>query len=485
MTQRAHDIFRKLRRMSMLRVRLSLAVASLLIGCGSSGASGGDAASTLGDSGTTDGTSAADNDGGGFHQDAVVLGQVDAGNDSAKADAHDAATTDGTTGDATGVSADTGTPDGFVTATHAAQPQVVTFGGPVLTAPKVQPILYAEDPMATDVEAMVQEFASEPAWAAQTAEYGVGSLTVLPTISIAGTPPTTLDDNNGNPTPFEKTLATNTSGANPAWGPADASTIYLFVLPKGTNISSGGSCCTDFLGYHYEVPVGSTSVPYAIVCDCAPQQGDPTTPLVYVTTTVSHELVESATDPYPDSNPAYVESDDNDIDWSIETGGEVADMCEYNTDTNYTPSGSTYAVQRSWSNAAASAGTNPCVPVPPTGPFFNSMPVLPDTVSVDYYGQAVQTKGVTIAVGQSATIDVQLYSEAATNGPWTVTVYDLSDYLGDTPDNQVSLDKATGSNGDVLHLTIKAKHAATNGGGFILISDLGGQENFSMGTVAN
>ena len=37
--------------------------------------------------------------------------------------------------------------------------------------------------------------------------------------------------------------------------------------------------------------------------------------------TVSHELQEAATDPFPNSNPAYVQTDNNDLVWTFATGG--------------------------------------------------------------------------------------------------------------------------------------------------------------------
>jgi hypothetical protein len=365
-------------------------------------------------------------------------------------------------------------------------PQVPDLGGAVIATPKIQLIAYSEDPMLTAAGAFITQLGSTTEWATQTSEYAVGAFTQLPTIAIDGTPPASLDDNSGNPTPFEQTLATNLSGTSPAWGAADPNTIYVFLLPLGTNISSGGNCCTDFLGYHYDAPVGSISVPYAIVCDCAPQAGDPTTALEYVTTTESHEMVEAATDPFPDSNPAYAQTDDADFIWTYVTGGEVADMCEYNTDSNYAPPGATYELQRSWSNTAAVAGTNPCVPVPATGPYFNSYAIYSDAISVSDYGSPVQTTGVKIAVGDTRTIDVVLTSQAATSGPWTVKAWDMNDYLGTAAANTtLTLDQSSGSNGDVLHLTIKVNSYDPNlgGAGIILESTLDGQDNLTMVAV--
>jgi hypothetical protein len=315
----------------------------------------------------------------------------------------------------------------------------------------------------------------------------VGAFTVLPTITLTTAPPAMFDDNTGDPTPFEQNLAAQLSGPSPAWGAADPSTMYLFLLPLGTDINSAGTCCNDFLGYHYEAAVGSGSVPYGITCHCPMAMGDPLTPLEWVTTTVIHEMVEMATDPFFVSNPAYAENDDAHFIWTIASGGEISDMCEYNTDSNVTPPGATYMIQRSWSDAAAKAGKDPCVPAATTEPYFNSVPVLPDTLSLNYYGQPVTTKAVTIPVGQSKTIDLQLWSEAATAGPWTVTAWDLNDYLGGAKNLDVSLDKSTGKNGDTLKLTIKvlSKDQSYGGEGFVIVSDLNGQENLSMGAVGN
>lgn len=376
-----------------------------------------------------------------------------------------------------------------------APPQVVQSNppGPVVSSPKVQLIAYASDTYLSDVEAAVTELSQTATWSQQTSEYGVGALTVLPTITIPGTPPATLDDNSGDPTPFEQTLVNNTSGANPAWGAADASTIYLFVLPQGTQIDSGGLCCDNnegYFGYHWSTTVSGVDIPYAVVCNCANFVEPPLTALDDVTTTITHELAEAATDPFT-NNPAFAQEDDAHVVWEYGSfGAEIADMCQNNTDSNYTPPGSTYMVQRSWSNAAALAGTNPCVPVPATGPYFNAYPVLPDMITInDYNGDPVTTQGVKIPVGQTKTIDILMHSEAPTSGPWDVAVYDLSSYIGDTAKDatQLTLDKTSGVDGDVLHLTIKVlkKDTILGGEGFVLESTLGGQDNLWYAAIGN
>ncbi len=161
-------------------------------------------------------------------------------------------------------------------------------------------------------------------------------------------------------------------------------------------------------------------------------------------------------------------------------------MCQDQSDTNYVPPGSTYMVQRSWSNQAAKAGTNPCVPVPNAGPYFNAYPILSDEVPLDLGGaQPTLVKGVKIPIGGTKTIDVVMHSEGPTSGPWTVAVQDLSAYIGDPAATQVSLDRTTVNDGDIVHLTIKvlAADPYLQGEGFFLSSSLGGQNNVWFGAV--
>ena len=399
--------------------------------------------------------------------------------------------TTGSTGGATGTGGDgTGGAVPFTPATHPALPQVITFGGPVLAAPKVQPIAYKSDTGITDMEAFLQELTTSTFWSQTTSEYGVGPLTVLPTIYLTEPPPATI--NNATVT---QGIITNTSGANPAWGAADGNTVYLWLVPPGQIISDPGNVgCTDFDGFHDEVKVGAISVPYAVGCSCPGFDGKGVTDIQERTVAVSHELVEAATNPLPNSNTAYGQEDNANIVWTIVSGGELADMCEFNQDSYAVPTGSKYMIQRSWSNKAAKASQNPCRPLVTTQPYFNSYPVLPDMVSVSGGGTTITTPGVKIPVGTSKVVDVNLFSEAATTGPWTVSAYDYNYFTtGANARMTFAFDKTTGVNGDVLHLTITVKSVdpQLNVEPFIIFSDLGKpgdasfQENIWMGTVAN
>src|SRR4051812_17448301 len=73
-------------------------------------------------------------------------------------------------------------------------PQVTTFGGKVLAAPKIQPIFFAGEPTQPDVEKFLGQLAKSAYWTAVTSEYGVGPLTILPSATWADAAPASIDD---------------------------------------------------------------------------------------------------------------------------------------------------------------------------------------------------------------------------------------------------------------------------------------------------
>jgi hypothetical protein len=216
---------------------------------------------------------------------------------------------------------------------------------------------------------------------------------------------------------------------------------------------------------------------------------DSRSPAQVRTAAISHELVETATDPFPFSNPAYQLEDRADIVWTVITGGEVGDMCAFNDDAYYVPPGSKYMVQRTWSNAAAKLTHNPCVPHTTTAPYFNSYPALESIALGD---ATYLTRGVHIPLGQSKTIDITLYSGAATTNTWAVSVLDFAYWVRGVA-GLTCARQERGHNGDTIHLTITPKTADPdlNAEAFIIISHYGGvrdpdyQTNLTMSLVTN
>jgi len=156
-------------------------------------------------------------------------------------------------------------------------------------------------------------------------------------------------------------------------------------------------------------------------------------------------------------------------------------MCAQNIDAFFKPADIGNYVQRTWSNKSAAGGHNPCQPSAGM-PYFNSMPVLPDKLSI---GQGT-TKGVTIPVGQSKTIEVDLFSDASTGGAWAVSAIDAATLQQQAPELSFTWDKTLGQNGEKLYLTINVLKASPYGAeAFIIQSQLGAQTSLWMGLVGN
>ena len=263
----------------------------------------------------------------------------------------------------------------------------------------------------------------------------------------------------------------------------------------GVTISQGGgSSCSAFYGYHGDYALSSTTyVTYSVVARCP---AFPTTTAIdSIAAIASHELVEAVTDPLVEDHPAYAQPDADHVAWASLAGGELGDMCAGFGNVFYKPSDLPYLVQRTWSNKAAAASLDPCQPDGAT-PNFNAAAVLNNTVKVVVESSTVSTKGITIPVGGTKTVELDLFSSAKTSGPFTVQAYDAASYvsMGGAPaELDVSFGgktTATGQNGDKLELTVKVLQADPSGGEmFLLVSTLGSGasavQTYWVGLVGN
>ena len=129
-----------------------------------------------------------------------------------------------------------------------------------------------------------------------------------------------------------------------------------------------------------------------------------------ITPSLSHELLEAATDPYVRSAPAYLAVDDRHALWAqAVSGGELGDLCENESPSLVVPADLGFPVQRTWSNAGARAGTGPCVPVPAGEIYFNGQADLPDQAQLDAGpGGAITVPALNAAVGQPVSASVLL-----------------------------------------------------------------------------
>lgn len=407
--------------------------------------------------------------------------------------------TDGpSSGDSSGDAAadvDNGAPSTNYPAPHPPLPQLTNANkGPVLTSPKVYYVFYPSYPYEAALQAFAPKLAASTYWTTTTKEYGVGSISYGGTIDLTGqTPPQTISS-----TQIQSWVESEL--ASGAFGTPDPQGIYTIVYPQGTTITQPNpvspllgnvQSCVAFGGYHDDAQVtpdggGATAnYAYAVIPTCTTSVDD-------LTAVLSHEWIEASTDPQVTANgtftlsggpsSAYFTVDQDHFVWAVLGGGEAGDLCEPEGAGAYIqPTDIGNAVQRTWSNAAAMASHDPCVP-DPTAAFFDSAPVLTETVTfTSPITSPITSKGVTIPVGKSKTIEVDLFSDGDTGGPWTVQADDvLYKYYGSYGVPQTltfSWDRTSGVNGEKLHLTIHVTQGSIvgNGHAFMITSSLGGR----------
>jgi hypothetical protein len=368
-------------------------------------------------------------------------------------------------------------------AAHASLPQVQTFGGPVLTAPKVIPVFFANDPLQSQIEQFLAELVGSAYWTATTSEYGVGALQVAPSIVVSDAVPSAITD-----AQIQSFLAGYLDGTHPQWPAIAANHVYVVFYPQATTITKGQDIsCQDIGGYHNQSgqgqsgegvdggsapdgadeggtdagPDGASGAPgpsfvYGVIARCPTFNG--LTGIDHVTGATSHELIESATDPSR-TYFAFSLVDFDHLAWNYNgsdvSGSELADICASSEAEIYQRMVGNFVVQRSWSNQAAEANQDPCVPPIPAA-YFNSAPDLDDTFftpdPVDPTAVLFPTTGVSVPLGQSRTITLHLFSTEKTPD-WYVGE---AEYHGADagPSLSFAFDKPSGNNGDVIHLTL-------------------------------
>jgi hypothetical protein len=351
-------------------------------------------------------------------------------------------------------------------------PTILAQGGPTMPTPKVVPILFANDTSnrKTLIPAFLQALAGSAYWTTTTKEYGVNSLTIAQTVQLVENAAANIGSQSAVETWLSNAIQTSKLPAN------DANTIYALYYPQTTviNLSGLGAICVGWGGYHSEISVSGKPVVYSVVGGCASygaklNPGETVMGDDYTTGITTHELVEAVTDPYPGSNPAYRNIDQQHRAWGLYLyGGEVGDTCEKQPGVFYKDMALGYVVQRMWSNKNAAAGHDPCVPSA-IDPYVVAYP--------QYNGPILQLNGTLVQ-------DIKLASDGPTNGPFNVKVIDFATENGLGTQLQLSLAPASGKNGDTLKLTIKV--LATDPSqqeGYILESEYMGVKRRNAGYV--
>jgi hypothetical protein len=367
-------------------------------------------------------------------------------------------------------------------------------GNPVLSDFTVVPVTFAGDTLGASVPDFLAKYVASPEWTAQVKEYGVGKVTMAPAITLSEPAPSAIDDKD-----VQLWLRAKLDGTHPEWGPTDwptlAKTVFVLSYPSTTTITMKGTkSCVAFRGFHSAATAPTVDGGTADVGD-APDVTEggisPEVPIIYVvvprctiaglteaqtlTTGVAHELTEAATSPLTGVlKPGFNTVDPNHYIWRVALGGgEIADMCNVQG-TFWAPPSIGFSIARSWSNLAAAALNDPCVPSPPDEPYFNSY--IEPTFTFNLYASGTTiTKGIRVAVGATGTFDVLLFSDRPTSGPWDVAEVREIPVLASSPKVlTLALDGKGGSNGDTLHLTITVNDTTPSGSSAIgIYSKLG------------
>ncbi len=353
----------------------------------------------------------------------------------------------------------------------AFSPPVITIDkgpGSVMPSVRVVPVFFPgdpwRDPIVTALGAFVQ---TTDLWRQLVGEYGVGGTTLAPPIDVTTAAPAMTTD-----AEIDLWLRDRLDGTHPEWGPTDlasrVSTVYVLYYPASTIIDGpDGRACSDFGAYHDATDI-SNGIVYAVMprCPGAPPGLSELDGLIGQTT---HELVESATDPY---GTAYNFIAEEHYGWAV-GGTEVSDLCQGTPDAFVRIPGS--VVQRSWSNAAARAFRDPCVPAP-DGPWFVTFAEEPDLVRQG----SRQLRGTALTLGVGREIELRLASSSPAEDWEVLPVWEAR---GASP-VLFELDRSSGHNGDVLHLRLTAIARPLDGTAtFAIISTLGTRQTRSLATV--
>jgi hypothetical protein len=317
-------------------------------------------------------------------------------------------------------------------------PLVVDVGGPKLAHPQLVFIYYANDLDARDGFVDYSRGLVASSWLeAVGAEYGIGAGSVLAVVEKPTSSPAQIDDREI----VDLLFAGLADGSLPA---PTADTLYMFTFPNNHVTYGSSTACVEFRGYHDSARRNGVEVAYAVIPTCRDSSGV----AVSRATTISHELIEAATDPFPGSNPGW-QLRDLTSPW-LAMGDEVADLCVRGGDSGVVPVGE-HQAQRSWSNAAAGAERDPCVPHRYGETYFNAVldtktilrirPGYHRTIRLEGFatkdvdswilsvrpaleGTVTLTLGeLTLEPGKSTTLDITLPSSARVGVPVFSYVY--------------------------------------------------------------
>jgi len=318
----------------------------------------------------------------------------------------------------------------------------------------------ADDPsMVSRLQKLDDTITQTPWWKSTTSEYCekggspcIGPGTAGEHVVIKDPPPNDFTDSSQGGASTLQTWLKQQVATNPDFPDPTPDTLYAIYLPSGTSITLDNTqSCNGFGAYHNTTDLTgkktSQALPtaYAIMPRCGGKEST-------TTVSASHEFTEAATDPdIGQQNLTFYMLNQT---WAV-AGGEVGDLCVDFLGGNDRWQESSFVVQRSWSNAAAKTGHDPCVPVPQGAVYFQAAPR--------------KQKLVLKVVGDTAVLDIDAYSDAPTSD-WKLSAFDYAQYQQNTTYLGFAFDTSNVNNGSHVQLTVTLKRAMPQYDIFAIIS---------------
>ena len=393
-------------------------------------------------------------------------------------------------------------------------PQVVDFGGPVLSSPKIVPVFFSgDDPtfvaQVVDFDTKVGQGAY---WTAAVSEYGVGPATAAPTVSLTEAAATNTTDMD-----IQTWLADKLDSMDPAWPVPDANTVYVLHYPTGTTISypdgMGGNAvsCQYFGGYHDNITLqNGMNVAYAVVprCGAIPAgMGFAGETEIQVLTADREPRADRGLDrSLPELQRGLRRRRQRPplLGRRARRRRDRRHVRAVSTVCSSSPPGSTTSCSGCGRTRRRSPGTIPACPRSPARSTSTPRPSSPPRPPSST-GRACRPWPCEIPVGETKTVMLDLFSSASTSGPFSVHVDDGSYLNGGpsllsfgvapgTPTIPCPMGAPTGSvcvggeNGQKVPVTIKVMTAGPGSQElFWIVSYQNGNanENYWIGMVTN
>jgi hypothetical protein len=320
----------------------------------------------------------------------------------------------------------------FAPAAHTPFPVLVNQGGPVLDEAELITITFPDFVDKDAVEQFGDWFMTSDFYTTMGAEYGLKAGRHLAKVAL----PDDVPKSDGALRHLLIDRIADGTLPDPAqYGQA----MYVAYLPPGAKWNGGVPFCGAAAAYHDVFEVNGVQATYAIVGDCEPM------PDYGAVSNASHEIIEMATDPF--ITGWYVNPGKTDA-WHYMYDDEIADMCEYFPIVMVDG----FPLTRYWSNEAAKADKNPCLPVPDDDPVYREVSSDPATI-------------VHVKPGESTTFTLTGWSTAPTD-PWAIFAEVEPAYSDFTYyHNKITLDLGTKilGNGDTSQLTVTMPTGVASG----------------------